>query len=225
MSFVAVKYDFDIHWILPQDLFSDPKIGTELAQLGMNAEARGNYVALFRDPKTVAMLRGADEVTRRFFEACGFGLNVYDSGAGPGYYPEADEQARRDVVAQVTDNLDKYPLKNADLNGFEFARFLALLAMAKPVGPNHPKSQAAPQPEESFYRNPPSARGQTAAPRQDQTVIHTEQIPPSGQSGLSAGSKAVWGAVLLIGVSFIFMAGLQATKTNSVAGINTVSAN
>lgn len=141
---MSVSYDFDIHWILPQELMADPAIAKMMGDIGFKTDTRANYVALFRDPRTVEILRGADTVVQEWLKASGFGFNVYDSGVGPGRYPAKDEAARNDVIARLSDNMKSFKLKGANLNGFAFGEFLKAVVEAKPVAGD--PAQPAPQP-------------------------------------------------------------------------------
>ncbi len=89
---MPLSYDFDIHWIIPQDALTDPSIARMMGEVGIKQDARANYVALFRDPRTVAALRGADAAVRGWLEKSGFGFETHDSGAGAGRYSTAPDR-------------------------------------------------------------------------------------------------------------------------------------
>ena len=130
---MSLKYDFDIHWVIPREMFADPKLGEMLGETGLEANARGNYVALFRDPATAEALRGASSEVQEFFKACGFGFNTYESGAPEGRFPASDEAAHTDVLTRMNENLQKFDLKGADMNGFSFTGFLDHVSSAQPI--------------------------------------------------------------------------------------------
>lgn len=115
---MPLSYDFDIHWSGQRDSAGAPPV----------------FEALFRDPRTVRALKGADSCLREWLEVSGFGLGTYDSGAGRGRYPASDEAARVDVIGRLSDNLRKAELKRANLNGFDLSNFLKAVIEAKPVG-------------------------------------------------------------------------------------------
>ncbi len=142
---VAMKYDFDIQLIVPKGMFEDPKLDALLGGGGLNPNTSDNYVALFRDQKTVDALNGASPVVREFFKASGFGFSTHDSGAPDGFYPQENETAYLDVLRRVSENMKVFNLKNEDTNGFFFPDFLAHIVAAKPVD-MHPKTpDQAPQ--------------------------------------------------------------------------------
>lgn len=130
---MALNYDFDIHWIMPREITNDPKFSEMLGDIGFNANARGNYVALFRDPGTADAIRGSSATVRAFFEHCGFGFNVYDSGAPAGRYPKEDEAARLDVLNRMSESLKEFKLKDEDFNGFNFGEFMSYVVRAEPI--------------------------------------------------------------------------------------------
>ena len=97
------------------------------------ADAGAGYVALFRDPRAAEALRKADAEVRAWFEAAGFGYKTFDSGSGPGCYPEADEAARMQVIDRMSSGASRWLLRAADFNGFDFDAFLKAVVMARPV--------------------------------------------------------------------------------------------
>lgn len=130
---MPITYDFDIHFIMPRDVFADEELGKMLGEIGMNVNARGNYVALFRNPETVTALQGADDVVKQYLEASGFGWNTFDSGAPSGTYPADVEPQYIDVISRLTENLERFKLKGANFNGFEFSEFLMHIARVHPI--------------------------------------------------------------------------------------------
>ena len=130
---MLVSYDFDIHWIIPRDLEADPAIKKLLGDIGFNSNARGNYVALFRDPAVVSMIERADPVLRDFLKACGFGFVASGSALPAGFYPPEDEGALTDVIQRLHDTLPEFSMAGADLGGFDFAAFLRAVTNAKPL--------------------------------------------------------------------------------------------
>lgn len=130
---MALKYDYDIHWVIPRDIHADPELGGLLDDADFQEDARSNYVALFRDPATVEALGKADPELLAFFKACGFGLNTYDSGAPDGFFPAEDLAARNDVTERLTENLPRYALMDKDLGAFDFEAFLDYEMNAEPI--------------------------------------------------------------------------------------------
>lgn len=131
-----MKYDFDIQLILSKGMFEDPKLEELLGGGGVNPNTSANYVALFRDQKTVDALSGASPVVQEFFKASGFGFSTYQSGAPEGYYPKENETAYLDVLQRVAKNMKVYDLKKENTNGFFFPDFLAHIVAAKPIEMN-----------------------------------------------------------------------------------------
>lgn len=139
---MSLSYDFDIHWMFPKELYSDPKLGAFAEETGIATEARGNYLALFRHGDTARALLGADDEVRAYFEASGFGFNTYDSGAPSGCYPIGDELAHVDVIERLTENLAEFDLSGRDMNGFDFEAFLEHVVTAEPIVDSVPEPPA-----------------------------------------------------------------------------------
>lgn len=130
---MAADYDFDIHWIFPRGLETDPAIGKLFSDIGFTMRSRGNYVALFRDPAVIAMIERANPVLREYLKASGFGFVPSGSGLPAGYYPGEDESALDDVLTRLDENLAKFPLTGINLGGFDFAAFLRAITAARPL--------------------------------------------------------------------------------------------
>ena len=126
---MALTYDFDIRRSMPKAVAADPKFAGMLDVAGMDADA--GYVALFRDPATVQALMGADDQVRAYFEACGFGFETHDSGAGTGLYPAEDEAEVNEVAERLAGNIANFPLKGKNFNGFDMGAFCVHLAEMK----------------------------------------------------------------------------------------------
>ena len=190
---MSFSYDFDIHWIIPQEVMADPAIAKMMGEIGFQANTRGNYVALFRDPRVVEALRGADPKVMALFEAAGFGFNVYDSGAGPGRYPAKDEAARTDVVARMAEAMKEMDYKGADLNGFDFGAFLKVVVEAKPVDmgagappPAPPSGAAQPASIDDAFANPKAGSPVTAEAGKTPTLDELMAGPALTGSALGA---------------------------------------
>ncbi len=141
---MSMKYDFDIHWMVPREVFSKAHAAACEEECGLKPEARGNYVALFRSAETAAALMGTEDAVRRFFSASGFAFNVYDSGAPDGRYPSEDEPAHVDVIERLTENLGSFDPDAHELNGFDFSAFLDYLAIAEPWDAPEPAPRRRP---------------------------------------------------------------------------------
>ena len=163
---MVVSYDFDIRWIIPRDLEADPAIGKMLGDIGFNANARGNYVAVFRDTTVVAMIERADPVLRDYLKASGFGFVASESGVPAGFYAPEDEGALNDVIQRLNENLPDYPMQDADLSGFDLAAFLKALTAAQPL-PAHagPRRKARIEPRPSI--SAPKGSGATECDASD----------------------------------------------------------
>lgn len=132
---LRLKYDFDMHSVFPDELFTDPKVGDLLGGVGLSAQMAGNKVALFRSQETVDALRNAPETLRKLFVDSGFGLNRYDSGAPTGTYLIEDESARNRVLQRLNENVKAAGsgLKSLDGGLFDMGEFFIYLASAHPV--------------------------------------------------------------------------------------------
>lgn len=154
---MSLTYDFDIFDVIPTDGEDDPTLGRFMSEIGFGPDQKSRKVALFRDQRTADALRDAPDVLRDFFLASGFGLNTYHSGAPDGYYPAKDEDARLDIIRQLTENAEVYDLQQiAEHNiaglGFVLGDFLTALAHAQPI--DLPK--AGRSTERSLVLSPPA---------------------------------------------------------------------
>jgi hypothetical protein len=149
---MALKYDFDIHSVLSEEIYANPHHNKVLREAGIDFEMAANKVALFRDQRTVDALRAAPERLRKLFLDSGFGLNRYDSGAPAGYYPARDEAARTHVIQLLTQNIQALPDQSEPQSkgGFNFGDFLTHLASTQPL--DAAKSQRT-------VRRPTAAKG------------------------------------------------------------------
>ena len=151
---MALTYDFDMFSIIPKEL--QAQYGELFADIGIKEQA-SQQRALFRDPAAVAALQGASDEVRKCLLDSGFGINVYDSGAGPGRYPAADAPARAQVIERLMENLEKLP-PDADWNGFDIEAFAMASLTAKPMlkASHSPIATASPTRQQP---NPDSLRG------------------------------------------------------------------
>ncbi len=123
---MALRYDFDMVAVTPEGL---PDQFGDLALTGVGAEK----IAMFRDPKTVAALKQADEAVRTFFTDSGFVMKTHDSGAPPGTFPMRDEGDRLALVDRLSQNLGAHNLKGVNWGGFDFQAFMRSLSAAEPI--------------------------------------------------------------------------------------------
>lgn len=130
---MPLRYDYDIHWIIPPEMQDDTEVRGALDDRARDHSERGNYRALFRDPATAEALRDADPRLQEYFTASGFGFTTYDSGAPEGCFPIADLAVRNDVIERLTANLSIYDLSGLEPTGFSFDDFIAYEVEAKPV--------------------------------------------------------------------------------------------
>ena len=125
---MALTYDFDMFSIMPKEI--QERFGDTFKELGMSEQMKEQR-ALFRDPAAVMALQGASDAVKKCVIDSGFGINVYDSGAGPGCFPPSDAQARMNVLGKLRQNLRQLP-PEADWNGFDIDAFMESAATARP---------------------------------------------------------------------------------------------
>lgn len=166
---MALKYDFDMF---------DP-----------DGRAR-TRCARFRDLHAVRSLRGASEEVKACLRDSGFELNLYDSGAGPGYYPASDGPARADTIERLMDNLEQLP-EGADWNGFDIEAFAMAALLAKPLdGPvraphatKRQKSDTTPSPSmDAVFGNQPGTQASPvrhAGPDMDSFFSNAKSAVPT----------------------------------------------
>lgn len=129
-----MRYDYDMFSVIPDDVQS--QFQGMLNDIGMSAMA-SQQTALWRDPRIVEALQGADPVVKDLFIDAGFGINGYDSGAPFGRFFERDrvarEQRENDFLDALAEALDDGSLDGANWNGFELEAFLEYLETAEPI--------------------------------------------------------------------------------------------
>lgn len=177
---MAITYDFDMFSVIPKEV--QAKFGGMLAELGMT-DKMAEQIALFRDPAAVAALQGASDAVKQCLKDSGFGINIYDSGAGAGRYPASDGPARAVVIERLMENLEKLP-DDVDWNGFDIEAFAMAALTAKPLdAPRNapgemrtaakaaePQATAPASSMDDFFSGSPKARSaapQAAAPDMD----------------------------------------------------------
>lgn len=182
---MTLSYDFDMFSTVPADLRDE---------FGDDADALDEQRALFRDPATVEALKGASREIGRCFLKSGFGLNVYDSGAGPGRFPKADAPARAQVIEDLMTNLERLP-DGLNWNGFDIEAFAMAALNAKPLDgparremPVPAREPAMAQPMDRFFESAPVAGGAVAAPAPNMDDFFSGK--PSGAAALAPAPAA-----------------------------------
>lgn len=102
---MTLKYDIDIAYIAPPEVFADPTSAKMLKQAGIELNARGNYVAKFRDPNTAAALAGAAAPVKAYFEASGFAFVPSGVVLPDHTYDAKFDSLLNDVLQRLTDNI------------------------------------------------------------------------------------------------------------------------
>ncbi len=77
-------FGFQIHHILPLELFDNQSLTSILSILGINSEARGNKIALLTDTAKAEILRNASPEVLAILEKAGFGTGPH-LGSHPGF--------------------------------------------------------------------------------------------------------------------------------------------
>ncbi len=167
---MALNYDFDMFSVIPKAIFDDPALGGFLGEMGFTQNQKSNYVALFRDPATVAALQRAPQGLQDYLRASEFGFNTYHSGAPAGRYPDTDDAARIMVIEMLAGNVGKFDLPRADdsqppEDAFHLPAFFAALVEAQPI--SMPTDAAPPTigPAAADPLIPPRARGRFQLPK------------------------------------------------------------
>lgn len=124
-----MTYDFDMISVTPKDF--QRKFARLLARLGLTDQA-GEQIAMFRDPHATWALSGASEAVRDCFVSSGFALNCRQSTARAGEFAATDQDARRQVLVRLRENVDALP-EDADWNGFDIDAFFAEAYAASPA--------------------------------------------------------------------------------------------
>lgn len=135
---MTLKYDFDISYIFPEEMFSDPTQRASINAAGIQLNARNNYVAKFRDPNTVAALAGASEPVRQYFQACGFAFVPSGVTLPDGTFDARFDNHVTDVAKRFLENLDKFALpkspdENNDWNGLDLGEVHMWIAICRPI--------------------------------------------------------------------------------------------
>ncbi|MEM8576120.1 MAG: hypothetical protein AAGF48_16045 [Pseudomonadota bacterium] len=129
---MQLTYDFDLFSLIPNTVQAE--FQSEFNELGISA-IMSEQVALFRDERTAAALKCADETVRQLFRDAGFGLNVYSSGAPPGRYFERDELGRTQRLTKLMSlTMERRDaLKAVKWGDFSYGDFLEYNAAVEPI--------------------------------------------------------------------------------------------
>ena len=129
---MQLAYDFDMFSLIPDSVQSD--FQSQFNALGVSAQMSGQ-IALFRDERTAAALKSADETVRQFFIDAGFGMNVYSSGAPAGRYLARDETGRLERLAKLATLMMERAddLRAANWGEFSFGDFMRSIQAASPI--------------------------------------------------------------------------------------------
>lgn len=115
---MALTYDFDI--VMDRS--------AQNAQTGEPAQ----FVARFRNPETAKAFGKAPPKVRQLLCAVGFDVGHSDSGILAGYYPDADQEARDILHANLTRQIASITLET-DQADFDFDDFVHALERARPL--------------------------------------------------------------------------------------------
>lgn len=151
---MTLKYDVDVHHIMPESAFADPKNAEMLKLAGIELNTRGNCVAKFRDPKTAAALEGADPIIKEFFSACGFAFIPSGLTLPAGTFDAKFDDHITDVARRMQENMSLLdPIKNAEKpvnwNGLNFGELIQWFSTCQPIA-----VPALDQPEQAQRRTP-----------------------------------------------------------------------
>lgn len=129
---MQLAYDFDLFNTMPLEI--QAKYRRQLNDLGMS-HMMSHQVALFRDQRTAAALKSADQTVRQLFLDAGFGLNVYSSGAPAGRYLARDDMGRLQRIGKLFELAvaRRDDLKGADWGQFSYYDFLEYNKDAEPI--------------------------------------------------------------------------------------------
>lgn len=129
---MQLAYDYDLFSTIPRELQS--KYRSQFSELGLSS-MMSSQIALFRDERTAAALKSADQTVQQFFLDAGFGLNVYSSGAPAGRYLARDDIGRLERMAKLAALMMERAddLRVAHWGDFNFGDFMHYNAAAKPI--------------------------------------------------------------------------------------------
>lgn len=142
---VTVFYDIDLSYIAPPEVFKDPNSARLMEAAGISLNARGNYLAKFRDPRAAKALAGASETVRAYFESCGFAFIASGLNLPNGYFDRQFDNHLRDVAQRMSENFPKYELRGQNWNGFDIQACLNAIGTAQPMDVQRKKAPKANQ--------------------------------------------------------------------------------
>lgn len=132
---MTLCYDIDISYLYPPAVFDDPEKGALLRRNGMQPHSRTNYVARFRDPRTVQALAGASDLVKAYFQDCGFANAPSGVALPSGTFDDTFRNHQKDVVMRMQENLATHDLSGQHWNGLDIVACEQAVNHAKPVTP------------------------------------------------------------------------------------------
>jgi len=130
---MTMCYDIDISYLYPPAVFDDPVKGALLRRNGLHPHSRANYIARFRDARTVRALAGAADDIKAYFQDCGFVFEVSGGALPQGSVDYAFRNHLRDVGKRMQENLAHYDLDARDMNGLDIAACKSAIDEARPI--------------------------------------------------------------------------------------------
>lgn len=125
----AIFYDFDMVPVMSGEKRA------EFSARGIRDPRFEEKVALFRDPRAVAALRGADPEVREVFNAAGFSLGRSTRALPEGRFDAAEAVERAGVIGRLNDLVlsRRGALRGAGWNGFSLIGFIDAAEAACPM--------------------------------------------------------------------------------------------
>ncbi|MEM1235546.1 MAG: hypothetical protein AAGI10_01165 [Pseudomonadota bacterium] len=141
-----LNYDIDIHFVIPKEIAGAQEHAQLFQDIGFNADARGNYVAMFRDPAVATALQGASPELKTYLKASGFSELTSGRSLPPGTYDAEGEAQFMDVCARLAQNAGSYDLRGAHGNGFDVQALYRHLVAMRPITHQPVKEWSPPRP-------------------------------------------------------------------------------
>ncbi|WP_179379045.1 hypothetical protein [Jannaschia marina] len=105
-----LNYHVDVHYLMPREMFADPKQAQTLKLAGIEAEAVGNTVLLFRDPATLEAAQAAPEWLRTAMLDAGFGLNLSGQTGPIEQFDKLEDRHRMKKFTKLLDAVKAHPM-------------------------------------------------------------------------------------------------------------------
>lgn len=183
-----MRYDIDIHYLIPKEIAASPEHAKLFNEIGFNANSRGNYVAMFRDPEVVSALEGASQDVKDYLKASGFSPLLSGGTLPHGIYDGADQGQFMDICTRLADNAKTHDLSRARWNGFDLQAFYKHLVAMQCI---RPAASAAP------------------AQYAPHTTAQTEEWTPPSRTYSSKASGGFPNKWLMIAAAFLLIQGLM----------------